>query len=348
MSQQVYLEDYYKGKVILITGGAGAIGSFLSKKLANLGAKKVIIFDNLSSAYEWNIPDYPNVTFVKGDIRNENDLIRVFHYKPQIIFHLAAFFANQNSVNYPLINVEVNTIGLIKILEYATLSGGVERFIFTNSEGGAYGDNSKLPYKEEDISIELGSPYYISKIGGEAYCRYYHKHYGLPISIVRLFNSYGPGEVPGEYRNVIPNFIYWSLNKQSLPLTGDERMARDFVFIEDTVNGILKAGFHNQAIGEAVNIATGNPINIYQLAETINKLTNNPSGIKIIGSRKWDKRPVITGDTTKAKKLITFEAETDFKKGIELTINWFKCNWDNIIQSAEFSPGKSSALDVMD
>lgn len=340
------IENYYKDKIILITGGAGAIGRNLSEKLALIGAKKVIIFDNLSSAYEWNIPNYSNISFVKGDIRNENDLIRVFHFKPQIVFHLAAFFANQNSVDYPLINEDVNINGLIKLLEFSVLSKTIEKFVFTNSEGGAYGDNSKLPYQEDDISIDLGSPYYISKLSGEGYCRYYHRHYNLPISIVRLFNSFGPGEVSGQYRNVIPNFIYWALNKKTLPLTGDNRIARDFVFVEDTVVGILRAGFYEKAIGESINIATGKTVKIYDLAEMINRKTDNSAGVNIIGNRKWDKRPSIIGSTLKASELIEFNANVDFEFGIDLTIDWFKKNWSNIVKSAEFSPGKSSALDV--
>lgn len=340
------IEEYYKDKVILVTGGAGAIGRNLSEKLAIIGAEKVIIFDNLSSAYEWNIPNYSNISFIKGDIRNENDLIRVFHYKPQIVFHLAAFFANQNSVDYPLINEDVNINGLIKLLEFSVLSKSIEKFVFANSEGGAYGGNSKLPYQEDDISIDLGSPYYISKLSGEAYCRYYQSYYNLPISIVRLFNSFGPGEVPGQYRNVIPNFIFWALNKKTLPLTGDNRIARDFVFVEDTVQGILRAGVYEKAIGESINIATGKTVKIYDLAEMINRKTNNTSGVNIIGNRKWDKRPSIFGCTKKASELIEFNVDTDFEYGIDLTIEWFKRNWENIIKNVEFPPGKNSALDV--
>lgn len=340
------IDNYYKDKVILVTGGAGAIGRNLCAELALIGAKKVIVFDNLSSSYEWNIPNYSNIAFVKGDIRNESDLLRVFHFRPQIVIHLAAFFANQNSVDYPLINEDVNITGLIKLLEFSVLSNSIEKFVFANSEGGAYGDHSKLPYQEDDISIDLGSPYYISKLSGEAYCRYYHSHYNLPISIVRLFNSYGPGEVSGQYRNVIPNFIYWALDNKSLPLTGDNRIARDFVFVTDTVQGILRAGYYEKAIGESINIATGKTVKIYDLADMINRKTNNTAGVNIIGNRKWDKRTSILGSTIKARNLIKFNADTDFEYGIDLTIEWFKKNWSNIIKSAEFPPGKSSALDV--
>src|SRR4051812_29438621 len=101
-------KSHFKGKTILVTGGAGAIGSNLSRELAICGAVKVIILDNLSSAYSWNIPDYSNVLFINGDICNEEDLLRTFRHKPQIIFHLAAFFANQNSIDYPYECEKVN------------------------------------------------------------------------------------------------------------------------------------------------------------------------------------------------------------------------------------------------
>jgi UDP-glucose 4-epimerase len=224
---------YYHNKVILVTGGAGAIGRNLSERLADLGAAKVLILDNLSSSYAWNIPRKENVLFINGDIRNEDDLRRCFHHRPVIIFHLAAFFANQNSVDYPLVCEDVNAKGILKLLEYAVISGSVEKFVYTNSEGGAYGSDGVQPYREDLVSLRLGSPYYISKMAAESYCHYYHSFYDLPVCIVRLFNSYGPGEVPGQYRNVIPNFIYWALKKQALPLTGDETISRDFVFVED-------------------------------------------------------------------------------------------------------------------
>ncbi len=341
-----YDESFYSGKVILVTGGAGAIGSNLCRKLSMIGAARVIIFDNMSSAYEWNIPNNKNITFIKGDIRNENDLLRAFSYRPEIIFHLAAFFANQNSVNYPLINEEVNGLGLIKVYEYAKLSGNVKRFVYTNSEGGAYGAASSLPFREDDVSIDLGSPYYISKMCGEAYGKFYFYHFGLPVTTVRLFNNYGPGEVPGQYRNVIPNFIYWALSGQPLPLTGNDEMARDFVYVDNTVDGILRAGFHESAIGGSYNIASGRAVPIHALAAIINQKTGNTAGVRIMNSRKWDQRPFFTGDTALSKQALGFHADYNFEKGIDNTIKWFRENWELITVSAEFSPGQNPALDV--
>ncbi len=345
-TQSMQHTPYYSGKTILVTGGAGAIGVNLVRSLANMNAKKVIILDNLSSSYIWNIPDQPNILFVKGDIRNDDDLKRVFHHKPTIFFHLAAFFANQNSVDYPLTCEEVNCKGMIKLLEYCAIAGQIERFVYTNSEGGAYGSDCDLPYREEQISLKLGSPYYISKMAGEAYCQYYHTQYDLPISIVRLFNSFGPGEVPGQYRNVIPNFIYWALKKQPLPLTGNKNISRDFVFIDDTVEGILRAGASAEAVGSSINIATGTETFIYDLAELINKKTANPSGIRILPQRKWDAREKIIGSNQKCREILKYTPTAQIEPGIDRTIEWFRNNWSHIEKSAEFNPGLNSALDV--
>jgi len=217
----------YEGKTILVTGGAGCVGSNLSRKLSGLNAEKVIIFDNLSSAYEWNIPQAENIQFVKGDILNDEDLKRVFKEKPDYVFHLAAHFANQNSVDNPEKDLMVNGIVILKVLQYSQLVG-VERFVYSSSGCGVYGLESKMPFKEHDISINLHTPYQVTKLLGELYNNYFHNLYDLPIVNARFFNVYGPGEVPGKYRNVIPNFFYWAMNGQALPITGNGTETRDW------------------------------------------------------------------------------------------------------------------------
>ena len=203
--------DYndYNEKTVLVTGGAGCVGSNLTQKLSEY-AEKVIILDNLDSAYEWNIPEADNINFVKGDILDDEMLKRVFKEKPEYVFHLAAHFANQNSVDNPELDLMVNGMGILKVLEYAHLVG-VERFVYSSSGCGVYGLDSKMPFEEHDISISLHTPYQVTKLVGELYTNYFHNLYGLPIVNARFFNVFGPGEVPGKYRNVIPNFMYWAM-----------------------------------------------------------------------------------------------------------------------------------------
>ena len=144
----------YEGKIVLVTGGAGCIGTNLCGKLAELGAEKVISLDDLSSAYEWNVPKAKNIVFVRGSVLDDEMLKRVFKAKPDYVFHLAAHFANQNSVDNPETDLMVNGMGILKVLEYANLVG-VKRFVYSSSGCGVYGLDSKMPFEEHDISISL-------------------------------------------------------------------------------------------------------------------------------------------------------------------------------------------------
>ena len=334
--------EMYGGKTVLVTGGAGAIGSNLSRKLAELNAR-VIILDNLFSSYIWNIPDLPNVLFVKGDVTNDIDLKRVFTMKPSMVFHLAAFFANQNSVDYPEKDLLVSGLGTIKVLEYSVLSG-VQKFIYASSGCAIYGAQAPLPLKEEFISLHLSSPYQISKMTGELYCNFYCNHYDLPIVKTRFFNSYGPGEVPGQYRNVIPNFIYWAMKAYSLPITGSGKMTRDFTYVGDIVDALLRAVYYDKAIGQEMNIASGKEIDILELANRINEVTGNKAPLRFTERRKWDTRSRLLASIDRARELIGYDSKMGFDEGLRLTIQWFRDYWDKIETSAEFPPGMSSAV----
>jgi nucleoside-diphosphate-sugar epimerase len=338
-----YLEEY-KNKVILVTGGAGAIGSNLSKELAKLGAAKVIILDDLSASYSWNIPNLQNVLYVKGSITNDVDLRRVFHEKPDYIFHLAAFFANQNSVDYPEKDLLTSQLGTVKMLEYSAMQSGIKRFVYAGSGCAIYGAAAPLPLKEEFMSMHLTTPYQISKMAGELYCNFYWHHYGIPIVKTRFFNSYGPGEVPGQYRNVIPNFIYWAMKGQPLPITGDGKMTRDFTFVADIVDALLRAGVYEQAIGAEMNIASGREIEIVEMAKLINKLTGNEAGLLYTDRRKWDTKSRLLASVDRARDLLGYEPKTNFEEGLFENIKWFRDNWLDICRDAEFPPGMSSAV----
>lgn len=342
--QEEYLK-YYKGKKVLVTGGAGAVGSNLVRKLVELGAF-VIAIDNLSSGYTWLLPqDASNLLFVKGDITNDVDLKRVFNEEPEIIFHLAAFFANQNSVDFPEKDLTVNGFGTLKLLEYSRIFGKIERFVYASSGCSIYPPDAPMPFKEElPFSSWLSTPYQITKALGELYGNYYYKMYDVPFTKARFFNSFGPGEVPGQYRNVIPNFIYWAMLGKPLPITGTGEETRDFTYVGDIVDGLLRMGFYKEAIGEAFNLAAGREIKIKYLAEKVNELTGNTSGIIFKERRKWDTKPRMLASNEKAKTILEFNPDPDFDKRLEETVEWFKTNWEKIKQYAEFGPGVSSAV----
>lgn len=334
---------YYQGKTILVTGGAGAIGSNLTKALAQIEAKKVLVLDDLSAAYEWNIPSLSNVLFVKGSVVDEVVLKRVFNEEPSIVYHLAAFFANQNSVDYPERDLIVNGLGTLRVFQYAKMCG-VKRFVYASSGCSIYGSKAPLPLKEEYMSMHLTTPYQITKMLGELYSNFFYHHYGLKVVKTRFFNSYGPGEVPGQYRNVIPNFIYWAMCGKPLPFTGSGSETRDFAYVTDIVDALLRAGYYKQAIGQEMNIASGCEINILKMAEQINKLVGNKGGIVRVAPRRWDTKKRLLASIERAKELIGYQPRMDFNQGLRNTIEWFKENWGNIKRDAEFPPGMSSAV----
>ncbi len=342
------LLTYYQGRNILVTGGAGAIGSNLTIALSLLvGDKgKVIVLDNLSSIKTnnpWNVLPLPNVMFVEGDIRSDVDLIRVFKEDISLVFHLAAFFANQNSIDYPEISADVDVIGQVKLLEYSRLAK-IERFIYASSGCAIYGSYPQMPLMEDFISMHLSTPYQINKMTGEMYCNFYSHHYDMKTVNCRFFNSYGPGEVPGQYRNVIPNFIYWSMKGQSLPITGTGEETRDFTYVLDLVQGLLKSGYYEKAVGENFNLAAGKEISIKDMAELVLKVTKNSVPLNYRERRKWDTKPRLLASIEKAKQLVCYDPIIDFTEGFESNIEWFNDNWDLIEELADFPPGMSSAV----
>jgi UDP-glucose 4-epimerase len=336
-----YLEAY-KGQVVLVTGGAGAIGSNLTRALAEAGTR-VIVLDDLSSAERWNVPSLPGVLFVEGDVLDEVKLKRVFFERPRIVYHLAAFFANQNSVDHPEKDLMVNGMGTLRLLEYSVFTG-VERFVYASSGCSIYGSSAPLPLREEFMSLHLSTPYQITKMLGELYCNFFYNHYGLKVVKPRFFNSYGPGEVPGQYRNVIPNFIYWALKGQPLPITGTGEETRDFTYVGDIVDGLLRAGVMESAIGQEFNLASGVETRIVDLANAINEITGNPAGIRWAERRKWDTKSRLLASVDRARELIGYNPSTPFGEGLRHTIQWFRDNWDRIEASARFGPGISSAV----
>lgn len=330
MKKDVY--GTFDDKTVLVTGGAGAIGSNLVKALNQLKTKKIVILDDLSSSYEWNIPANPKVVFIKGSILDDEKLKWAFKDKPQIVYHLAAHFANQNSVDNPETDLMVNGLGIVKVLEYAQLVG-VERFIYSSSGCGVYGADSKMPFEEHDVSTKLYTPYQVTKMLGELYTNCYYNLYHLPIVNARFFNSYGPGEVPGRYRNVIPNFFFWAINKQPLPITGTGDETRDFTYVGDIVNGLLSMAYYGDAIGQAFNLATGREIRIGDLAIWVNEITGNSAGIKFIERRDWDKKNRLLASIEKARRIMDYSPTMDFREGLKYVYTWFSDNWENINNS---------------
>jgi len=329
-----YLSEY-KGKTALVTGGAGCIGSNLTRALIKAGVARITVLDDLSAGQRWNVPDVPNVVFVEGSIVDDEALKKAFATKFDFVFHLAAHFANQNSVDDPEADLMVNGMGTLKVLQYSHINQ-VKKFVFASSGCSVYGSQAPLPLKEDFVSLHLDTPYQINKLLGELYCNFFHNYYGLPVATARYFNVFGPGEVPGKYRNVIPNFVWWALHKKPLPLTGTGEETRDFTFVDDIIDGTLRLGVIPQAVGEAFNLASETETKIIDVANIVNELTGNTGGIDFVGKRDWDKINRRRASIAKARKVLGYEPKTKMKEGIKKTYDWVIENRDQIEASCRF------------
>lgn len=303
-------------KKILVTGGAGAIGSRLVSKLCS--ENEVFVLDDLSSGFLENLRDLP-VKFWRGSVVDDEILKEVFNEKPDVIFHLAANFANQNSVDYPQKDLLVNGLGTLKVLQYAH-EIGVERFVYSSSSC-VYG-NIEEPIQEDSHRYSLDTPYAVTKLLGEQYVNFFHEHHDMQTVVLRFFNSYGPGEYPGKYRNVIPNFMYKALHGIPLTIFGDGNETRDFTYIDDTVQAILIASKHPLAVGRTYNVASGTEVRISDLTKAIIKICNSNSPIEYQKRRDWDTVSRRCADIS-ALRALGYTPTVKLESGLAHTFAWF-------------------------
>jgi len=324
-----YLKEY-ADKTVLVTGGAGLIGSNLVRRLIEINAKKVLVLDDLSSAVKWNIPVHPKVVLVQGDVADEVLLKRVFFDRPEYVFHLAAHFANQKAVDYPEENLRVNGLGTMRLLQYAHMSN-VKRFVFASSGCSAYGSRAPVPLKEDFVTLHLDTPYQIHKLLGELYCNFFYNHWGLSTVRLRLFNVYGPCGLPGKYKNVIPNFMYMAHQGKPLTVMGTGKETRDFTYVGDLIDGLLRGGVFEEAVGQEMNLGSGIETTSDDLAKMVNEVSGNKAGIMYVEKRDWDHGTRRLASIDKAKKLLKYNPQTRLEDGLALTNKWFVENKDRII-----------------
>jgi len=304
----------------LITGGCGSIGQNLIRKLSSSG-RKILVLDNLTSGRrEWLPID---VEFIVGDIRDHETLERVFgNYKINEVVHLAANFANQNSVENPSLDSEVNINGSILLLKFI-VKHGIKNVVYTSSSC-VYGNKSD---KTNELYIgELDTPYAISKYTAEFYFKYFAETYNLSCKVLRLFNSYGPYELSGAYRNVIPNFISRALEGLPITITGSGNETRDFTFVEDTIEAIQKALEFNDTTYDVFNVGKGEPVKIIDLANKILKICESNSTITFEPRRSWDHVLHRECDNSKIKNTLNWQAKTSIDQGLKKYISWYLIN----------------------
>ncbi len=328
-------EQAFEGSRVLVTGGAGAIGGRLVQRLRSLGCREVVILDDFSSASRWNLVTGSGVRLVEGDMVVPEVLAAGFDPAPDYVFHLAAHFANQNSVEHPERNLEVNGLGTLRLLEKCH-ENVPRRVVIASSGCGTYGPDTPMPFREEDASVRLFTPYQITKLLGEMYGTYFYDNFGLPVVVARVFNVYGPGEVPGRYRNVIPNFIYLARQGRPLPITGGGEETRDWTYVDDAIEGLLSTCTRERAVGQSINIASGKEITVAHMAEIVNEVTGNPAGIEFGPRRGWDCKARLLASIDKAEEILDYQPVTRFRDGIVATNDWFSEHWELILKSASF------------
>lgn len=317
-------------KVILITGGAGAIGSNLSNLLAQDTRNQIIILDNLSSGYVENIQTRSNVKFVQGSVESDEDLDQVFSEPIDTVFHLAANFANQNSVDFPQRDLQVNGMGTLKMLLHS-VQNRVKRFIYTSSSC-VYGNRNE-PLDEKCREFSLDTPYAVTKLLGEQYVRFFSQHHGLNTVILRYFNVYGPNEYPGKYRNVIANFFYQAMHHHAIVITGTGEETRDFNFVEDSIHATILASQADAAIGNIINIASGKETSIKELVQLILRITGSRSKVIYKERRAWDSVTRRVASVQAAKELLGYEPVISLEEGLKRYLEWLnrqdlhKCEW---------------------
>jgi UDP-glucose 4-epimerase len=304
---------------ILVTGGAGFIGSRLVDCLIREG-HEVAVLDNLFACKTSNLKKHLSKSsshLIKGDIRDSRAVKKAVK-DATTVFHLAAIVDVPLSVKNPVLSNDVNVAGTLSVLE-ASLTENVDRFIYISS-CAVYGEARSLPINEEHPTTPL-SPYGVSKLAAENYCRNYREIHGLNTCCLRLFNVYGPGQHAGSYSGVISKFIRKVQNGESPVVYGDGKQTRDFIHIKDVIDACILAMENVQTDGGPFNIGTGKPTTIRELADIAIELSDK-TNIKPIHEepRKGDIENSYA-DISKARKTLNFEPKTELKCGMKALLN---------------------------
>lgn len=306
----------------LVTGGAGFIGSNLVQRLLRDG-QKVRVIDNFSTGKWENLKDLycedNALEIVIEDIRDLAALKEATSGMDYVI-HLAALSSVTESVGDPVSYNSVNIDGTLNVL-IASRDERVKKVVYISSSA-IYGDSPELP-KREDMKSEPMSPYAVSKLAGEYYCKSFHSVYKLDTVILRLFNVFGPHQNPeSEYAAVIPKFILSLLKGHPLTIFGDGNQSRDFIYVENVIDGIISACGAKRVGGEIINIACGDRSSLNTLVEVLSELIDNHTNPVYAAPRPGDVRHSLA-DIAKAKKLLRYEPKVLLREGLEKTIGWF-------------------------
>lgn len=314
-----------KKNKILITGGLGAIGKNLIELLLKKGPCQILVIDNLTSNNYLDAIFFkhnPSIWIEVLDIYDHNKLDAIVSkFQPDYIFHLAAHFANQNSVDFPRSDINANVLGTVNLLESARKLENLKKIVYSSSSCvyGSLTENMK-----EDVFVSpYETPYAINKLVGEYYMRFYSFYYKVPSISIRIFNTYGPWDPSGVYRNFIPNLIDRCLNHDEIIVTGDGSETRDFTFVSDTCEILYLASRYDGA-HRVFNAGTGIETRIIDLINIIKLEANSKSAVRYVERRAWDDVKSRKANIESAKQCLGYAPRISLVDGLRKTIDWRK------------------------
>jgi UDP-N-acetylglucosamine/UDP-N-acetyl-alpha-D-glucosaminouronate 4-epimerase len=305
---------------VLVTGGAGFIGSSLVRALAGDG-HSVRVLDDLSTGRAGNLDGVAgDVELLEGDVRDPAAVAKAVD-GAEVVHHLAALPSVARSVADPRTSHEVNVDGTLNLL-LAAADAGVRRLVFASSSS-VYGDTPVLP-KHEDMPVSPRSPYAASKLAAEGYCRAFARVSPLETVCLRFFNVFGPRQDPAsQYAAVVPRFVTRMLAGRPAQVTGDGHQTRDFTFVDNAVQACrLAAGAGPEAVGEAMNVGCGDRISVLDLVELVNDLLERPLAPEFVPARPGDVRDSQAA-VARAERLIGYRPLVPVRDGIAATVRWF-------------------------
>lgn len=314
-----------ENSVFLVTGGAGFIGSNLCEAILNLGYK-VICLDDLSTGFQSNVDlflDNPNYKFIKGDIKNFETCLEATKGVDYVL-NQAAWGSVPRSIEMPLFYEDNNIGGTLNMME-AARQNGVKKFVYASSSS-VYGDEPVLP-KTEGREGNLLSPYALTKMVDELYGKLYTSLYGLDTYGLRYFNVFGRRQNPnGAYAAVIPKFIKQLMDGEVPTIHGDGKQSRDFTYIENVIEANLKACLAtHEAAGTAYNVALGGREYLIDIYYMLTKALEKDVEPIFAPARKGDIKHS-NADISKARKMLGYDPEYDFQRGLSEAIEWYKNN----------------------
>jgi len=303
---------------LLITGGMGAIGKNVAAAAISKGFD-VVVLDDFSSEGGGTLDK--KVQVHKGSVEDHVLVEKLLKDSVEYVIHLAALFANQNSVDNPRADLSTNGLGSLNVAQMSA-QVRIKRVVYASSSCVYENSNDALVETSEVGGFD--TPYALTKYLGEKYFELYGHLDELNYSIVRIFNSYGPYEYPGKYRNVIPNFLKLAMNREPLPILGTGSETRDFTYVTDIAEGILLALMTPEAKGEIFNLGNGKETSVLELANAINEITGNSAGVEFHERRNWDHVTKRLSDIDKASAVLKYSPEVPFETGLENTYEWIK------------------------